>query len=360
MTAARLRTKLFFWLILGTLSVFFAEVASGSAPFPFYDAWGLYAVLPLYSLHIVFLAFAVMRPVRRVPFTALFCAGAVFGLYEAYITKVIWDPTWGEKGLAVGGVYLAQTAMLVLYWHPFMAFLAPLLAGELLLTSSTETLEALPAFLGRAVRTPRVFIAAVVAAVLIGAGKAVNSPTPGHALASILSSAAVPGLLVLLWLRAPGGARRAGLALRDLLPDGRQGLVIGLLLAAFYVVTGILIRPGSMPRADRAPPVGVGAVRAVLRPRGRGDGAGSAEGFRGAVRSPARRLASVTRSAPGGGRRVRRVPRGRRGSARAVQGRGRRPGDGRRPHRHGRGARNHRRGRGRRDPTIMIVSDHRR
>jgi hypothetical protein len=80
--------------------VFFAEVAGGSAPFPFSDAWGLYAVLPLYTLHIVFLAFAEMRPARRVPFTA------------------------------------------------------PLLAGELLLTSSTETLEALPAFLGRA-RAPR-------------------------------------------------------------------------------------------------------------------------------------------------------------------------------------------------------------
>jgi hypothetical protein len=85
--------------------VFFAEVAGGSAPFPFSDAWGLYAVLPLYTLHIVFLAFAVMRPARRIP------------------------------------------------------FLVPLLAGELLLTSSTETLEALPAFLGRA-RAPRLPVAA--------------------------------------------------------------------------------------------------------------------------------------------------------------------------------------------------------
>ena len=115
------------------------------------------------------------------------------------------------------GVYLAQTAMLVLYWHPFMAFLAPLLAGELLLTSFTETLEALLAFLGRTVRTGRVFIAAAVAAVFVGVSKAVNSPTPGDALASILSSAAVPGLLVFLWLRAPGGTQRAGLTLRDLL-----------------------------------------------------------------------------------------------------------------------------------------------
>jgi hypothetical protein len=248
MAGARLRTKLLFWLILGTFSVFFAEVAGGSAPFPFFDAWGLYAVLPLYTLHAVFLSFAVVRPRRRVVFTALFSAGAVFGLYEAYITKVIWDPTWGGKGLAVGGVYLAQTAMLVLYWHPFMAFVVPLLACELLLTSSTETLDALPGFAARALRTRWIVTAAIFGAAFIGVSKAVNSPAPGHALASILSSAAVPGLLVLFWLAAPGSERRTGLTLRELLPDGRQGLVIGLALAAFYAVTGFSIRPGSMPR----------------------------------------------------------------------------------------------------------------
>jgi len=248
-TAARLPTKLWFWLILGSLSVFFAEVASGSAPFPFYDPWGLYAVLPLYTLHILVLSFAVVRPGRRARLTALFCAGAVFGLYEAYITKVIWDPTWGERGLAVGGVFLAQTAMLVLYWHPFMAFIVPLIAAELLATSSAETLEALPPFVHRTLRCPWIFAIAAVAAVLVGAGKAVNSPAPLHAVASVLSSAAVPGLLIVAWLRLPGGRRRGAFALRELLPDGREALVLGLLLAGFYVVTGLSIRPASMPGA---------------------------------------------------------------------------------------------------------------
>ncbi len=259
----RLRTKLFAWLILGTLSVFLAEIASGSSPFAFFDAWGRYAVLPLYTLHIVFLAFAVVRPGRRVRLTTLFCAGAVFGLYEAYITKVIWDPTWGDRGLAVGGVFLSQTAMLVLYWHPFMAFLVPLLAGELLLSSTTEVRDALPGPVRRALRTPWISAAAVPAAAFVGVSKAVNSPTPGHALASVLAGAAVPALLVLLWHRAPGAARRAGLALRDLLPDRRQGLAIGVLLAAYYVVTGIFIRPASLPRSI-VPHLSVAALYAVF------------------------------------------------------------------------------------------------
>jgi hypothetical protein len=259
----RLRTKLFAWLILGTLSVYFAEIASGSSPFAFFGAWGLYAVLPLYALHVVFLAFAAVRPGRRVRLTVLFCAGAVFGLYEAYITKVIWDPTWGDRGLAVGGVFLSQTAMLVLYWHPFMAFLVPLLAGELLLSSSSEVLDALPGPVRRALRAPWLFAAAVLTAAFVGVSKAANSPTPGHALLSVLAGAAVPALLVLLWKVLPGGTRRAGLALRDLLPDRRQGVVIGVLLAAYYVVTGVLIRPASLPRSI-VPHLSVAALYAVF------------------------------------------------------------------------------------------------
>jgi hypothetical protein len=259
----RLPTKLFAWLILGTLSVFFAEIASGSSPFAFFDAWGLYAVLPLYTLHIVFLAFAAVRPGRRVRLTVLFCAGAVFGLYEAYITKVIWDPTWGDRGLAIGGVYLSQTAMLVLYWHPFMAFLVPLLAGELLLCSSTEILDALPRPLRHGLRTPWIFAAAVLTAAFIGVSKAVNSPTPGHAVLSVLAGAAVPALLVLLWHLLPGGTRRAGLALRDLLPDRWQGFAVGALLAVYYVVTGVFIRTGSLPRTI-VPHLSVAALYAVF------------------------------------------------------------------------------------------------
>jgi hypothetical protein len=103
----------------------------------------------------------------------------------------------------------------------------------------------------------------VPAAAFVGVSKAVNSPTPRHALASVLAGAAVPALLVLLWHVAPGGRRRGSLALRDLLPDRRQGLVLGALLAAYYLVAGIFIRPGSLPRSI-VPHVSVWVLYAVF------------------------------------------------------------------------------------------------
>ncbi|MFB0504573.1 MAG: hypothetical protein ACETWE_12125, partial [Candidatus Bathyarchaeia archaeon] len=53
--------RLFFWIILGTLSTFFAEVLSGSDLFPFFHWWGLLVTTPLYTLHILVLSYVVFR-----------------------------------------------------------------------------------------------------------------------------------------------------------------------------------------------------------------------------------------------------------------------------------------------------------
>ena len=42
-----------YWLILAALSTFCAEVFSGSDMFPFFSAWGLLVVVPLYGLHTI-------------------------------------------------------------------------------------------------------------------------------------------------------------------------------------------------------------------------------------------------------------------------------------------------------------------
>ena len=83
------KAKYLFWLIMGALSTVLAEVVAGSSPFPFFDAWGILVVFPLYTLHILVLSYIVFR--KCVPtLKNLFLAGALFGLYEAYITKVLW------------------------------------------------------------------------------------------------------------------------------------------------------------------------------------------------------------------------------------------------------------------------------
>ena len=88
------KDKIFFWLILSALSTFFAEVISGSFIFPFTTVWGWIGVIPLYGLHLLVIGYWVFR--GRPKLWLLFIGGVIFGLYEAYITKVLWIPTWGE------------------------------------------------------------------------------------------------------------------------------------------------------------------------------------------------------------------------------------------------------------------------
>ena len=116
------RDKLIFWLFLGGLSAVSAEIISSATLFPFFPLWGVLVVLPSYGLHVLVLAYLNFRK-PRVTMTTLFLAGAIFGLYEAYLTKVLWSPTWGEWNWQFGGVYVIQTIVLVLFWHPLMAYI---------------------------------------------------------------------------------------------------------------------------------------------------------------------------------------------------------------------------------------------
>jgi hypothetical protein len=203
------------------------------------------AVLPLYGLHTLFLARLAFRPGYTVTLPALFLAGAMFGLYEAYITKVLWDPTWGSHGLSLGGLYVTQTAVLVLYWHPLMAFIVPVVVGETLFTSSREAVRALPRWLlGNHEDAGRHAWLAGALGVFCGISKALNAQSPLEGLASAASALGVLLLLGMLWKKAGW----TGARFRDLLPSAREAVGVGLLLGLLYLVLGAGIRPEALPR----------------------------------------------------------------------------------------------------------------
>ena len=238
--------KLLFWAILGALSVFFAEVTVGSSPFAFFDAWGLVVVCPLYLLHLLVLAriaFARGRP----RFATLFFAGVLFGLYEAYMTKQLWNPDWSSDPVHVGGVAVLETIILALWWHPVMAFLVPLLVAETTLCRSRHVARALPRRLQRMLFGKRgtavLFVLAVLLGLLVSSAHT-HRPTAGHVLVSGLASVGVLFLLVWLWRRTTRGIR---MALPELLPTRREMAMLCVCLALQYVGLGIVIRPEALP-----------------------------------------------------------------------------------------------------------------
>jgi hypothetical protein len=238
---------LVFWLILGTLSVDFAEVISSSDPFPFFHLWGLIVTIPVYTLHVLVLAYFIFGG-RKVTLPSLFIAGAILGLYEAYLTKVLWNPTWGQDTLTLqaGGVYVIQTAVLVLFWHPLLAFMLPLFFAENFFTSSSETFDALPQFLQKAFRQrSQFFLALLVFAVFGGIYQSGALRTLRMCLLSGGSATLIMFLFGGLWRWVRRGR---SLSLRDVLPSKRQVVVLCGLVLVMYGVMGVFLRPEALPR----------------------------------------------------------------------------------------------------------------
>jgi len=237
------KLKLFFWLILGAYSTFFAEVVSGSDMFPFFHLWGILMVVPLYTLHTLILAHIVFNYGKPRLYT-LFFAGAIFGLYEAYITKVLWSPPWTDEPLAIAGVAVSELIVLVLFWHPFLAFIVPLFAGETLLTRSRNILNGLPSRLQQLFDSEKKFyVLLALLALTMGAIQAAGSPSPGRSLLSGLSTTAVLLLLTYSWHRTKGKSYD----IQALLPSRREFAVLLVMTLAMYVIFGISLRPEALP-----------------------------------------------------------------------------------------------------------------
>jgi hypothetical protein len=236
------RMRAFFWLILGSLSVYFAEVISGSDIFPFFKPLSWVLVVPLYTLHTLVLWCIVFRHGKGW-FYALFPAGALFGLYEAYITKVIWSPTWNDAPIRLGGVAIVETLLLVLFWHAFMAFIVPLFLAETALTSSREVFTGLPIKIRRMLVSNSASKIAYILTFAAGLFQSNGTPTPFDSLASGTLNSAFLIALIVIWKRKRGD----GYHLRDLLPGPRGFRALLVLLGVDYLVLGGLLRPEEIP-----------------------------------------------------------------------------------------------------------------
>jgi len=228
-----------FWLILAAFSTFFAEVFSGSDMFPFFHGWGVLVVVPLYGLHIILLANLVYRA-DKPRFASLIFAGMLFGLYEAYLTKVLWAPPWGDP-VIIAGFAPIETLVLVFWWHAWFSFIIPLLVAEKLLTGSTDLALSFPGKIGKFLNSWW-----GLAAVMIFGGlfQSINSPSVGQSLLSGISTSAVLVGLVFLWKRI---TKDQSYNMEDLLPNQKQFKWLLIPTGIMYLVMGILLRPDWYP-----------------------------------------------------------------------------------------------------------------
>lgn len=219
-------TKLFFWIVLGSISTFFAEVISGSFlyPFlPFVDAWGIVMVVPLYTMHVLVLSYIVYNFGKPRLYT-LFFAGAIFGMYEAYETGILWTGWDAGPVLTIMEFGVIEAIILVLFWHPLMSFILPVVIGETFLAKTKASLVDFK--LSKKHLVPLV--------VLFGFIQAFNVRTPASALLAGLANIPLVAFLIFLWRKYHLGKY----TMKELLPNKRQFVVISLLMFAQYLLLG--------------------------------------------------------------------------------------------------------------------------
>ncbi|MFX1260374.1 MAG: hypothetical protein ACFFAN_21190 [Promethearchaeota archaeon] len=126
--------KILLCLFIGCLSTFFAEVLSGSFPLWFINIWGLFMVLPLYMMHLIFLLNLAMRK-KKTSIPQLYLWGVIFALYESWITKVLWfgypNSQGAQFGLLLFGIAIVEFIVLVFFYHPIFSFVIPILVYEI-------------------------------------------------------------------------------------------------------------------------------------------------------------------------------------------------------------------------------------
>ena len=236
--------RIFFWFLLGLLSVFFAEVVSGSDMFPYFTIWGLLVTFPLYTLHTIVLLSIIFKYGKPFFYT-LYPAGAIYGLYEAYITKVLWKPTWGPPIISIGGIAVIETMVLVFWWHPFMSFIIPSISAENLLIGSNYILSnSFKRFIyileGRSER----YAVIMLFAVLCGCFQGSVSPSPLSSLLSGLSTTSLITLTVYLWSKTLEGNKYS---FESLLPSKTCLMMFTSALIFLYLFLGFELRPEALP-----------------------------------------------------------------------------------------------------------------
>ncbi len=164
----------------------------------------------------------------------------IFGLYEAYLTKVLWYPPW-EEAWTVAGVAPIETLVLVFWWHAWFSFILPLLVGEQILTGSTSLLALLPKKLSRFFSGWKGW---AILAVFGGTFQSVNSPFPAHSFLSSLSTTGVLIALILLWRKS---TKDQNYPFQELLPDQREIKWLAIPPGLMYLGLGFVLRPESLP-----------------------------------------------------------------------------------------------------------------
>ena len=233
---------LFARALIGVIVLIGAEVLSGaSLPLGLWHPWTILVTYWLYFAHFFFFTTLAVRT-GRTSLPSLYLWGVLFGLYESWITKVIWHGYAGDGKLAMGsiGPYGFSEISMVFFFHPMMSFVLPLTVASLLYPGLRSLFPDLAWFTGKSKGAHAIWFYVLLSFVPI---MAMNS----GGVINLAANMAVALLLLLLLLRLAKPTSTAADA-RRIVNFGRFGFTgLCAYLIALYGLTYFLVRPDGLP-----------------------------------------------------------------------------------------------------------------
>jgi len=208
------------WALITIFSIALAEVSIGSSPFGLLHPLEVVLLGVVYGAQVLVLASFVFRRNPKPAMSALWSAGFILGLYEFYLTKVLWDQPWDD--VVNSGLFQPVTLVVLAgFWHAYMAFIFPLAISEGLMVREPHIVGLLPVWFRspkRLTLTLLIILSAIAtgaftavpltlalalpytAVVLVAAGRWLTPKEPIEHLAEVLPTRRQSGLLLVLIL----------------------------------------------------------------------------------------------------------------------------------------------------------------
>jgi len=227
---------------IGLVVLICAELFSGaSLKMGFWHPWTLGVTYWLYFGHFFFFTTLAVRT-GRTSLPSLYLWGVLYGLYESWITKVIWCGYGGDGKLVLGniGPYGFAEISMVFLFHPVVSFILPASVACLLCPSLRRVFPDLAWITGKGkwARCVRAFLIVSFAPIM-----GMNSGGPDNL---VLNAVFVVGCLaVCLRLARPAFRNCDGPGIVAFSRWGFAGLCVYLVL--LYGTMYFLLRPEGLP-----------------------------------------------------------------------------------------------------------------
>lgn len=229
-------------LLVGLIVVICAEVFSGaSVGMGLWSPWTVLVTFWLYFAHFFFFT-SVAVYTGRTSLTSLYLWGVLYGLYEGWITKVIWHGYGGDGHFAMGsiGPFGFSEISMVFFFHPLISFILPLTVGCLIYPSLRRLFPDLAWLSGktRLARFVQIYLVlAFVPVMAMNSGGTLN-------LAANLVFAVIALCLLAWWARGKVSSEDE----RAVVVFGRRGFLgLCVYLALLYGITYPCLRPDGLP-----------------------------------------------------------------------------------------------------------------